>query len=465
MNTDDLQARLASDLARMSADVTVPGASVAVVVGAHVVVATSGVVNSRTRVPVTPDSLFQIQSITKILTATLVLQLVDEGLVQLDTPVQAYLPEFHTADAEASRQITVRHLLTHTGGFEGDLWRPTTAGPDALDRFVRHLVTQAPQHSRPGERFSYCNAGFGTLGRLVEVLRGAAYEQALRRHLTDPLGIDELAFSASQALAFRSAIGHVRPAPSAPLRPTREWAVLPPSNPAAGNQLAMSARGLLAVGRLFLTGGRTSAGGRLLSADSVRAMLRRELTQPGAAGEPTYQGLGWQLKPFGVAEHPGGSLGVATILRVAPGHDVGAVVLTNSDAGGTHMRQLLDPLFAELLETMPSPPPAAAGVDARVGDPSPFLGRYATRQTLFEVTKDRDGRLWMGSQPQNESVTMADRAGIAVCVRRQEIRPLENDTFVLIDDDGQTSGTVTFYGQRDGRFTFLTNGRTATRAT
>ncbi len=252
MDHDDLQARVAADVSRLGVDEDVPGASVFLAWGSHVVEAVHGVVNTRTRIPVTPDAVFQIQSVTKIFTATLVMQLVDEGVLDLDDPVQVHLPEFHTADRAASERITVRHLLTHTGGFEGDLWQPTTSGDDALDRFVRDLVTQAEQFSPPGRRFSYCNAGFGTLGRLVEVLRGTTYENALRRHLAEPLGIDEVAFSADQALAFRAAIGHVRPEPSAPLRPTRHWALMPPSNPAAGNQLAMSARGLGRLGQVFV---------------------------------------------------------------------------------------------------------------------------------------------------------------------------------------------------------------------
>jgi hypothetical protein len=75
----------------------------------------------------------------------------------------------------------------------------------------------------------------GVLGRLVEVLRGTTYADALRRHLSEPLG---------EALAFRSAIVHVRPGRGEPLRPLRSWAVLPASDPAASNQLAVPAGGL-----------------------------------------------------------------------------------------------------------------------------------------------------------------------------------------------------------------------------
>ena len=210
---DELRTRLADDLGRLAAEHEVPGAAVAVLIGDDVIEATCGVTNTRTGEPVTPDTLFMIQSITKVITATLVLQLVDDQLVGLDDLVCEHLPGFQTADPDAGARITVRHLLAHTGGFDGDLWAGTTSGDDALEHFVEDLVSHASQHSAPGERFSYCNAGFGVLGRLVEVKRRMTYEQALRQFVTEPLGVDEVAFSADQALAFRTAIGHVRPEP------------------------------------------------------------------------------------------------------------------------------------------------------------------------------------------------------------------------------------------------------------
>jgi CubicO group peptidase (beta-lactamase class C family) len=127
------------------------------------------VTNTRTGEPVTPDTLFMIQSVTKTITATLVMQLVDDRIIGIDDCVVDHLHEFRTADPAQSSTITVRQLLTHSGGFEGDLWAATTSDDQALRLFVRDLVSRAPQVSVPGERFSYCNAGFGTLGRLIEV--------------------------------------------------------------------------------------------------------------------------------------------------------------------------------------------------------------------------------------------------------------------------------------------------------
>ena len=210
------QLQLRERLAELISEHGVPGASVSVLVGSEITDAEAGVVNVRTGVEVGRDSPFMIQSTTKVWTATLVMQLVDEGLVELDLPVARYLSGFRTADQRASSAITVRQLLTHTGGFEGDIWAPTSSGEDALERFVTEHVSQAAQHAEPGRFFSYCSAGMGVLGRVIEVLRGTTYNQALRRYLTDPLGLDEVVVDVGEAPAYRTAIGHVSAGPGAP---------------------------------------------------------------------------------------------------------------------------------------------------------------------------------------------------------------------------------------------------------
>ncbi len=287
----------------------------------------------------------------------------------------------------------MRHLLTHTGGFEGDLWAATTSGEDALQRFVEDLVRHAPQHSAPGQRFSYCNAGFGVLGRLIEVQRGMTYEQALRRYVAEPLGIDEVAFSADQALAFRTAIGHVRPEPGGAQRPLVNWAVMPPSNPAAGNQLAMSARGLLAFARMHLADGRAKDGGVVLSEASARQMRERQVSHPAMHGSQSSHGLGWWRERGELVEHAGGNLGVLALLRMAPRHGVAAVVLTNSDAGGALIEDIVEPLFGDLPGVTP-PERVAPGDHPSVSDPRPYLGRFASRvaqNTIEAMTRVDSG--------------------------------------------------------------------------
>ena len=458
---EEVRRRLDEELPRLVAAHEVPGASVAVLVDGETAEASAGVVNLRTGVEATPDALFMIQSITKVWTATLVTQLVDAGLVELDVPVREYLPVFRTDDGRASEDVTVRHLLTHTGGFEGDIWAPTTSGEDALQRFVEDLVTRAPQHSRPGELFSYCSAGYGVLGRLVEVQRKLPYAEAFRQYLAGPLGIDELAFSADEALGFRTAIGHARPSPEAAQRPLKSWAVMPPSNPAAGNQLAMSARALTAFARMHLADGVTPDGTRILSQASARAMRERQIDQPAAIGAARGQGLGWMLSARpGVVEHGGDTIGVAAMLRMVPASGVAVAVLTNGGNAGPLISGIIDPLLEELAAIPPQPPLPAPDPDGRVADHERYVGRYQTRPADHDVTLDEAGRLWLTSSSRNEALTMEETAGVASDPDRHELRPAGGDIFVRTDPSGAAAGAVEFLGHdATGRARLLHTGR------
>ena len=122
----ELQQRLADALKRHR----VPGASLAILAGETLREGAAGVVNVRTGVEATPDAVFDIGSITKVFTTTLVMQLVDAGLLDLDAPVRRYLPELVLADPEAAARVTVRHLLTHQSGIEGDFFQATGRGDD-----------------------------------------------------------------------------------------------------------------------------------------------------------------------------------------------------------------------------------------------------------------------------------------------------------------------------------------------
>ena len=154
----------------------VPGAALGVLADGEMIDAATGVLSLATGVEATPDSVFQIGSTTKLWTASLVMQLVDEGRLDLDQPVRRYLPEFRIADEAAAASITARQLLSHTAGFEGDIFTDTGKGDDCLEKFVLTLG-ETPQLFPPGERFSYNNAGYCVLGT---PRRGAARE-ALRR--------------------------------------------------------------------------------------------------------------------------------------------------------------------------------------------------------------------------------------------------------------------------------------------
>ena len=460
-NVLHLRRRLAELVARYE----VPGASVSVLANGEVTDAAVGVVNVRTGVEAQPDSPFMIQSITKVWTATLVMQLVDAGLVVLDEPITRYLPGFRTADPTLSATITVRHLLTHTGGFEGDIWASTTCDEDALKLFVDEHVACAPQYLTPGRLYSYCSAGMGVLGRLVEVVRGTTYAEALRQHLTDPLGLDGVAANAAEALAFRTAIGHVRPGRGEALRPLRTWAVLPPSNPAAGNQLAMPARGLVEFARMHLADGLGPRGARLLSADTARLMRAPHVGVPATVGGSVRQGLGWRLTSSSrVVEHGGDAPGCGAMLRLVPDRAVAVAVLVN----GGDMSGLVTELCGELLSELagiPAPPaPAAGPEETAVVDAGRYCGRYELRNQVAEVTVDRSGRLWLTREERNEAATMVALAGVGLEADVTELRRIDGETFLRLDQEGRSTGVIEFIGTDDsGRARYLHDGRAAPR--
>lgn len=445
--------RLGRRLAELVATFDVPGASVAVLTDGDVVEAAAGVVNLRTGVATTPDSPFQVQSVTKLWTATLVMQLVDEGRISLDDPVRRHLPRFRTADEEQSGAITVRHLLTHTGGFEGDLWPDVRDDRRRLGELVDKHVANAPQHLPPGHLYSYCSAGMGVLGRLVEVTLGLSYDDALRRRLAEPLGVRGLAVDAGEALAHRSAIGHLDARAGEPARPLRTWSQMPASNPAAGNTLAMPAGGLLALARMHLADGVGPGGARLLSPESARLMRTAHVAVPASAG--AQQGLGWRLPVPGVAEHGGDAIGCGAMLRTVPDAGVAVAVLVN----GGQMSALISTLCAELLDGLglPGPPrvPATTGAE-----PSSYVGTYALRNEVSEVTTDPQGRLWLTRTERDEALTMARRAGAVLEPTTHELRRLDGEQFVRVDAHGDAAGRVEFV--EGGRL--LHTGRAAPRS-
>ena len=158
---DNLQAYAEQAIAKHN----IPAMSVAIWKDGELSQAAAGCLNLTTGVEATTDSIFQIGSITKVMTTCLVMQLVDEGRVNLDKPVVDYLRDFMIADAEATQTITVRQLLNHTNGIAGDYF-PDDEGHQGnlIARFVDRCSFLPLMHP-VGEMFSYSNAAFCVAGR------------------------------------------------------------------------------------------------------------------------------------------------------------------------------------------------------------------------------------------------------------------------------------------------------------
>ncbi|GIG11421.1 serine hydrolase [Catellatospora coxensis] len=451
---DWLQVRLPELLAEHR----VPGAAIAVYAGGEVVDHAAGVLNNATGVTATPDSLFQIGSVTKVWTATLVLQLADEGVLDLDAPVRRYLPEFALADGAAAAVATVRQLLCHTAGFEGDIFTDTGPGDDCVEKYVATLGGTS-QLFPPGELFSYNNAGYCVLGRIVEVLRGKPYDACLREFLFAPLGLSHAATGPYEAILHRAAVGHLQPDPDADPVPAPIWALVR-SNAPAGAMLAMRPRDLLAFVRMHLDGGRAADGTAVLSPASVAAMRERQVTVPVSGLMGDAWGLGWELFDWPGGEvfgHDGGTIGQSAFLRVAP--EQGVAVALNVNGGNPFA--LYTAIFPHLLRelagiempALPVPPADPQPVDA-----ARYLGTYESEVGALVVTQDGDGRIWLEQTPRG---ILAELGGKA---ERSELVHLHGDVFLPAEPTHGVHLPQAFVGDDGGRARYVHSGR-ATRRT
>ncbi|MFI7445953.1 serine hydrolase domain-containing protein [Nonomuraea sp. NPDC049714] len=364
----------------------VPGACLAVLSGGDLHELASGVLHRGTGVEVTTDSLFLSGSIAKVYTATLVMQLVDAGLLDLDATVVSVLPEFATPDPEATRAITVRQLLSHTGGLTCDFTFDSGRGDDCLATYVK-AAGQVALDCPPGTALSYSSLGYVVLGRIVEVLTGQTWDQALKDRLLTPLGLDHSMTLPEEALRFQVAMSHLGD-PGQDPDPAPAWDLMPRSAGPYG-RVIISAGDLARFAQMHLDGGRG-----VLSADAVAAMRRREVDSPDKwTVSADGWGLGWTLYDWnGVSGygHDGAAIGQYSYLRVVPHAGVAVALLTN----GGDARPLYGELFRELLDELAGvrmPEPFGPAAEPPVVDMSRLVGDYRREGVVVTVAQDDDG--------------------------------------------------------------------------
>jgi CubicO group peptidase (beta-lactamase class C family) len=447
----DRPAHWSARLRDLAAEAGVPGAALGIWAGGRQIVAADGVLNTATQVTTTPDALFQVGSITKVWTATMIMQLVDEGRVSLDTTVAEVLPGLRLGTSGTAAEVTLRHLLTHTSGLDGDIFADTGRGADCLERYAAGLA-DAAQVYRPGAAYSYCNSGFCLLGRIIEVLDGREWDASLRQRLTGPLGLTSTVTLPEEAILGRPAVGHREPPHQG--EPVPVWSLPRSLGPAGG--IISTVGDLLTFARLHLAGGTTADGTRLVSEAGVAAMREPRFAIPGFAARNDAIGLAWRLGTWDgqrVFGHDGDTLGQQAYLLTAPDAGVAACLLTNSYGTAGLFQQL----FTEIFQTfagisMPATPQPAsgAGVDLRR-----HTGRYERLSRRVDVSV-QDGELRMlytttgdlaelaGTDPEDLVLYPADASG---------------DTFVCRSSDHEPWTAVSFSAFPDGTPYLYVSGR------
>lgn len=355
----------------------VPGVAVGIIHEGQDYATGYGVTNMNHPLPVDADTLFQIGSTTKTVTATAAMRLVEQGRLDLDAPIRAYLPELRLADESVAARVTLRHLFTHTGGWQGDFFDDTGAGDDALARIVARMV-DLRQLTPLGAVFSYNNAGFYLAGRAIEAVTGQSYEAAMQDLVLAPLGMGRSFFFARDVITDRVAVGH-RVGEDGPVV-QREWALARAAHAAGG--VISTVVDQLRYARFHMGDGMAADGTRLLQPESMAQM---QSPQAPAGNGIEALGISWMLRGIDgvrIVQHGGTTNGQLSAFLFVPSRDFAITVLTNADRGGALHREIATWALEHYLGLKdPDPVPLEAGAEALAA----YAGRYTALGSDLEL--------------------------------------------------------------------------------
>ncbi len=331
INEVDLKLRVAEVLDRW------PSAGLAVVVvrdGSLEWFLGHGVADVESKEPITEDTVFRIGSITKTFTAIAVMQLCEQGLVDLDAPANDYLRAFRLVPAKPSFRPTLRHLLTHTAGIGywrrlSDLLQPGVGSGDRAGRsgappLAEYYRRGLPVEIGPGTKWAYSNHGFAALGQIVRDVSGQPLERYLRERIFVPLGMDHTDLRRSERVRTRLATGYVLR--SRGLKPVADREVPTPGGGGVYSTAADVARYIPALQQMYAGQQNLGAEARDLGVHVPTTLPAR----PAAAGHgPCVFELGEESGHKTIAK-TGIVSGFHSAIVLAPEDRIGVVVLSNT---------------------------------------------------------------------------------------------------------------------------------------
>jgi CubicO group peptidase (beta-lactamase class C family) len=367
----------------------VPGVAIGIVADDREFTAGFGVTNVEHPLTVDEDTFFQIGSTTKTLTATAVMRLVEEKKLALDDPITKYLPNFRMRDPEVAERVTMRHLLTHVAGWQGDFFEDTGDGDDALAKYVAAMA-ELPQITPLGAVWSYNNAAFSLAGRVIEVVTGKTYEQAMLELVLKPLDLRRSYFFPTYVMTHRFVSGHASVGGNAfVLRP---WQLPRSAYPAGG--IVATIKDQLRYARFHLGDGTVDDGERVLSRESI-AMMQTPQRQ---AMLDNKIGLAWWIREnpgLPQVQHGGATLGQISSFVMFPSRKFAIAMATNASSGGLVFQDASrEPLEEFLAFRWPRPEPIAMTPEQL----SEYVGRYTAAMSDVELEL-ADGGLVLHSFP------------------------------------------------------------------
>jgi CubicO group peptidase (beta-lactamase class C family) len=362
-----------------------------------------GVTNIDSPQRVDKDTVFNLASISKTVTATAVMSLVEKGLLDLDAPVKQYLPDWRVGDEASTNELLVRHLLTHSTGLNGPA-STRDLGNETLTRFAQEmdrLVRIAP----PGEVWSYLNPGYALAGRLIESATKTDIHTAFRDLVFDPLGLEHSSTRLDRAATFRLAVGH-QPADDGGTAVVRPFS-MGSSIPAGG--VCMSIADLMRYAAFHLNAGDAGAVG-VLSPQTRDLMQSRQLVK---APTEDYMGISWHLRTVGGVETVahGGTAGAGhrLLLELVPARQLAFAVLTNH-VDGWRLNQVVEHALLRAYEGLalePNQHIAYRGINedfrlhanplATQPNPAEYVGSYLRGASSPLVVTEQNGQLRLGT--------------------------------------------------------------------
>ena len=403
----------------------VPGLALGIMVDGATFSAGLGVNALDTGHAVRPDTLFQVGSISKPFAATLTMSLVDDHVLELDTPAIVYMPDLQLEDMRAAGAITPRQLLVHTGGFWGDWFADRGLGDDAVRRFVAEYGA-LHQLTAPGELWAYNNCGYILLGRLCEVLTGQTYERALRERVLAPLGLEHTFLFAHEAITYPLAVGHNQESNDAEVVIARQF-LRPRARNAAGGVIA-SVEDIIRFGSFHLLGAQPGD-------DVLRETTRLYMQQPHvpSVAEGEFWGLGWRVTGEGRTRtfgHGGATNGFRASLTIAPENGFVLAVLTNSSRGSAAAHEITEWALRHYCRIDPAAP---TFIDLPTEQLASLAGRYEQPYSAIEVEPQPVGILLrhFSDSPYDETNQPPPRIDRA--------RPISDYEFVVTSGENKDS--------------------------
>ena len=383
----------------------VPGLALAVVHDMEVIYSHGWGVTSVEdgRLPVTPRTLFRIGSITKSMTATAIMRLVEAGKLDLDRPVKDYVPWLAFSRPAAAGAITLRRLLSHSAGLPTDHVPFGRRGPEGLEAYVREDVPAYPFIAPPGQLYAYSNPGIRIAGYIAQVVAGQPYTELMQDLVFDPLQMDRTTFDPTVAMTYPLAQSHDLAADGT-LGVQHRYADDSGSYPSGS--VISTALDLTHFAIMQMDGGRFH-GRQVLAAGSVAEMQRPQVDKY-ALGNAAY-GFGLDLdtyKGLGRVSHNGAISTFGSRLVMLPRAGAAAVLLFNRAPGfWARAEAIVDRVVDELLDLpreQPRPPAGEADRTLWPGYEGAYLGDWrglaAVRVVEGTLTLEWNGR-WIELQP------------------------------------------------------------------